>query len=372
MSTDPSLDDEPLEDDLDPVEVDLSCDECGAPLTWDPVADALSCGHCGATRVVPREEGTILERPLAEAGQAMRGLGIEVRVSRCGNCGARVSFAETSTSTQCLFCGSPSLLDQEANRNAIRPESLIPLDVGREAVRAQFIEWVSGLWFRPNALKKTRDFEAVGVYVPAWTFDADVWSDWSADSGTYYWVSVPYTTTVNGKTVTRTRRERRVRWRPAWGDRHDAYNDLVVMASHAIDVDLAQRLGDFDTGELVPYRPEFLAGWHAEEYQLDLEGGWDVARDRITEEQRRRCAGDVPGDTHRNLRVKNQLRDIRWKHVLLPVWSLTYEYGGKSYAVLVHGQTGRVAGSAPLSWTKILLLVTLLAVIVGIIVIASN
>jgi len=65
----------------------------------------------------------------------------------------------------------------------------------------------------------------------------------------------------------------------------------------------------------------------------------------------------VPGDTHRNLRVSNQLEDVRWKHVLLPVWSLTYSFRGKNYAVLVHGQSGRVVGRAPLSWVKILLLV---------------
>lgn len=355
--------DPPLEDDLAPAPIDLGCDECGASLTWDPVEDALVCAHCGATRPVPRAVGEVLERPLAAAGEAQRGLGLEVRVARCGNCGARVSFAEATTSTACLFCGSPNLLDQEANRNALRPESLIPLDVGRERVRTEFQRWLGGLWFRPNALKRTREFEAVGVYVPAWTFDARVHSDWSADSGTYYWVDVPYTATENGRTVRRTRRERRTRWRPAWGDRSDVYDDLEVLASRGIDADLAERLGSFDTGALVPYRPEYLAGWHAEEYQLDLDGGWEVARERITARQRQRCADDVPGDTYRHLRVSNQLDDVRWKHVLLPVWSLTYTFRGRSYAVLVHGQSGRVVGRAPLSWVKVLLLVV--AVLLG-------
>jgi len=314
---------------------------------------------------VPRAEGTILERPLHEAGQALRGLGLEVRVSRCGNCGARVSFAETSTSTSCLFCGSPNLLDQEANRNALRPESLIPLDVGKEAVQRHFRRWIQGLWFRPSAIKRVQEFDALGVYVPAWTFDARVRSDWSADSGTYYWVPVTYTTTSGGKTVVRTRMERRTRWRPAWGDRVDHYDDIQVIASTGIDPGLAEDLGEFQTGDLVPYRPEYLAGWHAEEYQLDLEGGWDTARDRITSTQRARCAGDVPGDTHRNLRVENHISEVRWKHVLLPVWSLTYAFSGKNYAVLIHGQSGRVVGKAPYSWVKILLAVLALGLLAG-------
>jgi len=48
---------------------------------------------------------------------------------------------------------------------------------------------------------------------------------------------------------------------------------------------------------------------------------------------------------------------VRWKHVFLPVWSLQYRFREKTYTVLVHGQTGRVVGKAPISWAKIALLV---------------
>ncbi len=338
----------------EPHEVDLECDECGARLTWDPAVDALSCSYCGYSRTVERGEGTILERPLAEAGAAARGLGADVRVLRCENCGARVALGEIGTSEACVFCGSASVLAQDENRNAIRPESLIPLDVSAGEVEERFKTWVRGLWFRPNALKNTKRFDAVGVYIPAWTFDCEVASAWSADSGTYYYVTVRHAVRVNGRTQMRTRRVRKVRWRPAWGDRRDTYDDLQILASHGIKADLARELGPFDTRDLVPYRPEYLAGWRAEEYQIDLEQGWDQARDRITAMQRDRCAGDVPGDTHRRLSVRNTIADVRWKHVLLPMWTLTYRFGGKPYTVLVHGQTGKVVGKAPFSVFKIL------------------
>ena len=58
--------------------------------------------------------------------------------------------------------------------------------------------------------------------------------------------------------------------------------------------------------------------------------------------QRTRCADDVLGDTHRSLRVRNTFRDVRWKHILLPMWSVTYAFWGKSYAVLINGQTGQI------------------------------
>ncbi|MEE2939513.1 MAG: zinc ribbon domain-containing protein [Planctomycetota bacterium] len=339
------------------AEVDLDCDECGAPLRWSPEEGALHCEHCDAVKEVAVRDEAILERPLSAAGAAATGLGRAVRVTECETCGARVTFEGSSTSESCPFCGSAEVLSQEARRNAIRPESLIPLEIGRENVDATLRTWIRSLWFRPNAIKRTSRFEAVGVYVPAWTFDAAVHSDWSAESGTYYWVTETYRTRVNGKWQTRTRRVRKVRWWPSWGQRDDHHDDVLVIASRGVDEELAGALGGFSTEELVPYEPSFLAGWRAEEYQVDLEEGWVRGQELIEGMQRSRCADDVPGDTHRSLRVRNTFRDVRWKHVLLPMWSVTYSFRGKSYAVLVNGQTGAIAGRAPYSWVKISLAV---------------
>ena len=335
------------------AEVDLACDVCGAPIRWSPGHKALRCEHCGGITEVEVEEADIEERPLEAAGSAARGLGVEVRLLECQNCAARVTLDDGVVSEACPFCGSPNVLDQEASRNALRPESLIPLEVGRAQVEENFRRWVGRLWFRPNAIKRVSTASAVGVYVPAWAFDADVVSRWTAQSGTYYWVTESYTVTVNGKPQVRTRQVRRVRWWPSNGRRRDLHDDVVVFGSKGVDRDLAARLGPYGTADLVPYSPAFLAGWRAEEYQVDLQEGWKLGREQIRARQRERCAGDVPGDTHRHLRVRNEFHDVRWKLMLLPMWSVTYQFGGKAYAVLVHGETGAVAGRAPYSWVKI-------------------
>jgi predicted RNA-binding Zn-ribbon protein involved in translation (DUF1610 family) len=355
----------------DSSRVTFPCDNCGAVMQWDPDADALHCDHCDHVRPVPRAEGTILERPLDEAGAAARGLGVELRVAHCGTCGARVAYAERATVERCVYCDSSQVLDQDANRNALRPESVVPLDVGRLAVEQGFQRWLKRLWFRPDALKRTRRFQAVGIYVPFWTFDCEVHSNWSADAGHYYWVTQTYVAMVNGKPRVQTRRVRRIRWEPAWGERDDTYDDLLVAASRGVPPALVERLGRFDTTALVPYRPEYLAGWRAEEYQLDLEAGWAEGQARVEASQQSRCSGDVPGDTQRGLRVQNLVSDVRWKHVLLPVWSLAYTWRGRSFRVLVHGQTGRVVGEAPYSWVKILLAAVGVAAVVGVILVVA-
>ena len=68
----------------------------------------------------------------------------------------------------------------------------------------------------------------------------------------------------------------------------------------------------------------------------------------------------MPGDTQRNLQVDATFTDQRFKHILVPVWLLTYTYGTRSYQVVVNGVTGDDGGrSRPWSWIKIALLVIL-------------
>jgi hypothetical protein len=260
-------------------------------------------------------------------------------------------------------------MPQDANRNVIRPESLVPFQIDRQAAQDKFGGWLRGLWFRPSDLKhKARVADMAGVYVPYWTFDARVDSDWTAQAGYYYYETETYTATgSDGKPTTKTRQVRRTRWEPAWGRRADVFDDVLICASKGLPSDLAERLKTFDTRRLVPYEPGFLAGWRAEEYAVDLNTGWHQAVDRMEAAQRQRCAGDVPGDTHRFLHVTNRFSQQTFKHVLLPIWISAYRYDDKVFRFLVNGQTGEVTGKAPLSVLKIVLFIAVVAALIALI-----
>ena len=59
------------------------------------------------------------------------------------------------------------------------------------------------------------------------------------------------------------------------------------------------------------------------------------------------CAAQVPGDTYRNLQIQPTYSGQTFKHILVPVWLLTYNFGAKVYQVVVNGVTGRMAGDYP-------------------------
>lgn len=342
------------------------CSNCGANLVYDAASRAMICPYCRSQHEVGAAPAgdSIREIPIEEGYRlALRGLGAPLLAITCTECGATVNVSEGERTAECAFCASHKVLPRSADPNLIRPESLVPFQVDKEAAKKRFASWIRKLWFRPSDLRKLARVEAMGgVYIPFWTFDAQVHSSWSADAGYYYYVSESYTITVNGRSERRSRRVRKTRWSPASGRRFDAYDDELVCGSRGLPEDLVRRVSSFDTQRLIPYSPQFLAGWRAESYAIDLLDAWELGKASIERQQERRCAGDIPGDTYRFLRVNNELSHITFKHVLLPIWIATFRYRGKPYRFLVNGQTGEIAGKAPWSVPKILLLVVIVLI----------
>ena len=60
-------------------------------------------------------------------------------------------------------------------------------------------------------------------------------------------------------------------------------------------------------------------------------------------------------DTYRMMQYHHSFRTVKFKHILLPVWLSSYRYRGKVFRFMVNGESGRVAGEAPLSPLKIAL-----------------
>ena len=75
--------------------------------------------------------------------------------------------------------------------------------------------------------------EMGGVYVPYWTFNSSVYSQWTAERGWHYYETETYTTTENNQRVTRTRQVQKTRWEPAFGSRSDWYEQYCTNAPAA-------------------------------------------------------------------------------------------------------------------------------------------
>jgi hypothetical protein len=147
------------------------------------------------------------------------------------------------------------------------------------------------------------------------------------------------------------------------GELWHQFDDELVCASAGVRMDLLRQVEPFPTDSLVPYDPGYLAGWTVERYQIDLVAAAQRSRSAMEATIRALCGRQVPGDTYRNLQVDASFSDQTFKHILAPVWLLTYVYRTKAYQVVINGLTGRLAGSRPWSWVKIALLVLAILVV---------
>ncbi len=89
-------------------------------------------------------------------------------------------------------------------------------------------------------------------------------------------------------------------------------------------------------------------------------------------EMKRLCSAQVPGDTQRNLQVDTDYSGQTFKHILAPIWLLTYNYGTRNFQVVINGYTGAIAGKYPKSWIKISLAVLAVLAAVGFFLLLAN
>ena len=334
-----------------------NCPACGADAHWNPAKQALICPFCGtespATLEKRGDETVIVEHDLVTALRTIpddaRGWQASKTSVRCQSCQAISVFDADKVGRRCDFCGSSQLLPYTEVKDVFRPESLLVMKVSESQARDLIRAWYGSLWLAPNKLKSKALTDTVkGLYLPYWTFDAKVQASWSADAGDYY-----TETGSNGKTVTRTR------WHRVAGELSHFFDDELVPASKGIHEQWLRGVEPFPTASLTPYDPGYLAGWTVERYQLDLVYAASKSRQQMEAKLRSLCAAQIRADTHRNLQVQSTFSEQRFKHILAPIWILTYNYGQNCYQVLINGVTGKIAGGRPWSWVKIGILAVL-------------
>jgi len=342
----------------------FSCPACGAEAEWNPAKHALVCAFCGATSPAQVElnaagEQVIMEHDLVAALRAIpdsaRGWQAKKTSVRCQSCQAISVFDPERVGQRCDFCGSAALVPYEEIKEAFSPESLLPMNVSENQVRDNVRRWYRTRWFAPNKLRSAALTDTVkGLYIPYWTFDAQVHADWTAESGYYYYETETYTDS-NGKE--QTRQVQKVRWQPSSGEVDHFFDDELVAASRGVQPDLLRKVEPFPTEQLKPYQAGYLSGWVVERYQIDLVSAAQQARKVMDGKMIALCGQQVPGDTHRNLNVNSDYSGQTFKHILVPVWLLSYSYGPRTFQVVINGFTGAMAGRYPKSWVKILLAV---------------
>lgn len=332
-----------------------TCPGCGANLSFDPVTGKLKCMNCGCL-VDFEKEGPVEECPL-QAG-IMEDEQNEKKwdgtvVMNCPNCGARVILEKKRISDHCQFCSSALVADLE-HQPSIYPDGVIPFSISRKEAEGIFQKWIKKHFFAPSKLKTTYTMDHLnGIYLPFYTYDSDTSTDYSADAGTYYYVTEHYPVQVNGKTQMRTRQVRHTRWRPVSGQYQQFFDDVWIPAFQSEEVDHVKLPIEHTPNHIVDYKPEYLTGFSAQLYTVKVKDGWQTAKEKIQSAITAGITNQVNADEIRDIRKETTYSNMTFKLILTALWVITYYYHGKSYTSVISGQNGKITGSYPISYVKV-------------------
>ncbi len=345
------------------------CKQCGASLEFAPGTDSLICPRCGTKNSIESRTPLVglLDYQLFADQSGAAEDHHETLLIHCSSCGAQTRMAENVAAGRCAFCGSP-LVAESQSKKLIKPLGLLPFIIDKKKANELFKAWIKGLWFAPGELSKRAEQAGIdGAYIPAWTYNADTTTQYVGQRGDDYQETQTYTEYVNGHPEVRTRVVIKTRWWPVSGVVQNRFNDLLILATQSLPAKQARALEPWDLNHLVGYADEYLSGMACQTYQVDLRQGYEQAQNILMAPiimisiQR-----DIGGDHQQVSSASTQYYNVKFRHILLPLWISAYRFNSRVFRFLVNARTGEVQGERPWSAMKIaaLVLTILLAILI--------
>ena len=347
--------------------INFTCPSCGAPQKFSPLTGKLICEFCHTQTEIIHTKDNIHEYAFTDAVATLNAQENQIieKNIKCKKCGGSFTLTPYSFSSNCPYCGTPAITDFIKE---ITPKSLIPFQLGHKEAQALFTKWVGSRWFAPNAFKKYLDGDdsLTGYYLPYWTYDADTSTHYRGLRGDIYYVTVTKTMIDNqGRQRQVQVQEPRINWTPVGGTVYVSFDDVTIGASKTISRAILDSLEPWDTTALVGFNERYLSGFEAEEYTIGLDNGFEYAKAKMVHKIEKNIRYDIGGDQQQIQSMQTNHANVTYKNVLFPVWTASFKWQEKEYHYAINAQTGKVVGNRPYSYTKIILTVASVMIILG-------
>ena len=328
--------------------IEYKCPSCGGVLQFDSATQKLKCPYCDSTFDVDAfktDDGTQASTPVEGNG------GINISISSdtwneaeagnfgiysCSSCGAEIIADETTAATSCPYCNNNVILTGRLAGN-LKPDCIIPFKYGKEEAKEALRGHMKGKSLLPKVFSDENHLDEIkGVYVPYWLYDCE------ADTSASYrmtkvrsWADINYSYTETSH---------------YGADRQGLvdFQNVPADASKSIADELTESLESFDYSELTDFKTAYLAGFFANRYDVPSEECLRRAKERIDISALNTLDPTVQGYATVSRSGGNvQLRNIRVKYALMPVWILCTSWRGDKYLFAMNGQTGKFVGNLP-------------------------
>ncbi|NLT11395.1 MAG: hypothetical protein GXY06_03165 [Clostridiaceae bacterium] len=354
--------------------VSYKCPGCAASLFFDADQQMMTCEFCGAS-ISPHDLASpeaVLQESLLDAENqrdaAISQGGIQAQQAEaepdsaqsnseelfseaetiqfvCDSCGAKVITDINTSATFCTFCGSPTMISERLV-DVRKPDFIIPFKYGKKEAVKKFFKWCSAGRMTPISFVKNENIEKItGIYVPFWLYDVDAKMNITAEG------TLTTTVTVGNKVTTTTSYYDILRHQKICWDRipYDGASDF--------DDELVEMVEPYEYSEILPFNMSYLSGFFANRYDVSSDSHNKKVYNRVT-----KFIAEIFKSSTKKYKTLSIKQDdstaeiVNVKYALMPFWFLNYKYAGKTYTFAMNGQTGKVAGSPPISRVKLFLI----------------
>jgi hypothetical protein len=310
------------------------CPKCGGRMSFAPDGQSLTCEYCSRNQQFAAQPGTANEKDFIIAMATARGHGrpLNQQVFHCEGCGCEFILPPNQLSSTCVYCGSPHVVNWEADEQLLAPDGIIPHAFDQQRATKHLIEWVESNEIKPDVgAGSSRPYTPRGVYLPLWTFDL-------GGSLEYVGERVDDSEIQFGR---KSKKMVRVK---------DSYpvqiNDLPIPAARKLSAVFLKLIPTFELKAVKPYEPGYLANWPAEVYDIPMaEASLDARAQGLSRYKR-----DLPVLLDPVKLISASSADMTvesFRLTLLPVWMTELPFEGRTHLVLINGLNGEVKSDLP-------------------------
>jgi DNA-directed RNA polymerase subunit RPC12/RpoP len=340
MAEGQELDSAHIADEVQAGGTSFICPRCGGRMAYNVTAEHLACEYCGHVQDVQEQDARPGDQVLDFVMPTTRGhrWAGALQQFTCEQCGAQQVLPPGQKTAECSYCGSNHLIASVESVELVEPQAIALMQMDQQQANKLARRWLGSGFFAPdNLLHAGSRLQLRPAYYSCWLFDGTVELRWTCEVAE-----------GNGNTK---------RWITSSGVETRFFNDVLVPGVKAISYAELKSAGPFELGDLKDFSPDCLAGWPAILYDIPLSDASLDAREEVVRKLRPQVYHLVEmGREKRNLSVgSGNWSGITFQHILLPLWVGAYTFQGKSYRLLVNGQTGKVAGEKPRDSLKLVM-----------------
>ncbi|MCI4671206.1 MAG: hypothetical protein MRZ79_23910 [Bacteroidia bacterium] len=333
--------------------VHTACPRCGKRMTYEGGKKALKCRNCGYKRELGINTDQVQNHPLTAGirwGDFSKGMGLDLKAFKCGSCNAITTVFEKEEPGSCVFCNSKKWEESDQLKKVLEPYGMMPFIISQQSAIDKLKKYLnpkarfplpSIKWWYPRGIHNILEKENLrGVFVPviyADIFNRTTWSG-KANFKTYQKQGNKY-------------QEKRV-LEPVSGYWENFFTEQFQGDSKGL-ANQFQEILPYKIGNAIPFKSAHLQSWPVELYQSKEVDILKKIDKRINKRIEREAKSRSKGEGMKDLKIQSEKFLITLRHVIVPVWVATYTYRGKRFQFLVNGQSGKLTGKKPLSFTRI-------------------